>query len=105
MEDIPHVRLGLSEPHVEQLGTFDGHEVHLTLVGDRLGQHRLAAAGRAVEQHALGRLAAEVPEQLRVLDRVLDEFPQFLLDVFQAADVLPSHRRRFEEILSQNTRV
>ena len=45
-------------------------------VGDRLGDERLAAAGRAVEQDALRRLQLVLVEhlgvQVRELDRVLD---------------------------------
>ena len=56
-------------------------------VGDRLGDQRLAAAGRAVEQHALRRaqlvLAEQVGVQVRQLDGVAD-----LLDLRgQAADL------------------
>ena len=41
VEDVPHVGLGLSEPHGQQLGALDGDEVGLTLVGYGLGQKRL----------------------------------------------------------------
>ena len=98
LEDQPDVPLGLADVLVEQLGALDVEEVGLPLlaglgrdllgqrVGDRLGDQRLAAAGRAVEQHALGRLELVLLEQLGVqvgqLDRVAD-----LLDLAdQAAD-------------------
>ena len=88
LEDQPDVALGLADVLVEQLGALDVEEVGLPLlaglrrdllgqrVGDRLGDERLAAAGRAVEQHALGRLELVLLEQLGVqvgqLDRVAD---------------------------------
>ena len=66
LEDQPDVPLGLADVLVEQLGALDVEEVGLPFlarlggdllgerVGDRLGDQRLAAPGRAVEQHALG---------------------------------------------------
>ena len=90
LEDQPDVPLGLADVLVEQLGALDVEEVGLALlppvpacrdllgqrVGDRLGDQRLAAAGRAVEQHALGRLELVLHEQLGVqvgqLDGVAD---------------------------------
>ena len=41
VEHVPHVGLGLSEPHGQQLGALDGDEVGLALVGDGLIQQRL----------------------------------------------------------------
>ena len=41
VEDVPHVGLGLSEPHGEQLGALDGDEVGLALVSDGLGNQGL----------------------------------------------------------------
>ena len=41
VEDVPHVGLGLSEPHGEQLGALDGDEVGLALVSDGLGKQGL----------------------------------------------------------------
>ena len=93
LEDQPDVTLGLADELVEQLGALDVEEVGLGLsrvipaqvghllgqrVGDRLGDQRLAAARRAVEQHALGRsqrvFAIELLVQERQLDGVPDEF-------------------------------
>ena len=102
LEDQPDVPLGLADELVEQLRALDVEEVRLRLagvvaahlghllgqrVGHRLGDQRLAAAGRAVEQHALRRpqrvLAVELLVQERQLDGVAD-----LLDLpGQAADV------------------
>src|SRR5262245_61417558 len=99
-EDLADLALGLADVLVEELGALDGEEEALDLfaaffgdaggevVGDGFGDHGLAAAGRAVEEHALGRgemvflvvVAVEVGE----LDGVLDG-----LDLGgEAADVL-----------------
>ena len=89
LEDQPDVPLGLADVLVEQLGALDVEEVGLPrlaalLLGDlagqrgrdRLGDQRLAAAGRAVEQHALRRLelvlVVEVGVQVGQLDGVAD---------------------------------
>ena len=103
LEDQPDVTLGLADELVEQLGALDVEEVRLRLAGvvaadlghllgqrvrDRLGDQRLAAARRAVQQHTLGRpqrvLAVELLVQERQLDGVAD-----LLDLpAQPADVV-----------------
>ena len=65
----------------------DGEERDAGLAGDRAGEQRLAGAGRAVEQHALGDARAERLELLRVLQELLDLLE--LLDrLVHAGDVL-----------------
>ena len=44
VEDLPHICLRLAKPHGQQLGALDADEVGLALVGNGLGQQRLAAA-------------------------------------------------------------
>ena len=56
-------------------------------VGHRLGDQRLAAAGRAVEQHALRRPQLVLAEQLGVQERQLDGVADLLDLPEQAADV------------------
>lgn len=51
--------------------TLDGDEVSPALVGDGLGEQRLSASGRAVEQRSLRSAHAELLELVRVLHRVL----------------------------------
>mmetsp|Transcript_8630 Transcript_8630/g.23422 ORF Transcript_8630/g.23422 Transcript_8630/m.23422 type:complete len:303 (-) Transcript_8630:1626-2534(-) len=53
VENIPHVGLRFSEPHGQELRTFDGDKVGLALVGDCLGQKRLPASRGPIEEHAL----------------------------------------------------
>jgi hypothetical protein len=67
-DDRRGVRLGLLEQvadparadtdeHLDEVGAGDRVERHPGLAGDRAGQQRLAGAGRAEEQDALGILA------------------------------------------------
>src|SRR5436190_11675071 len=87
-EDLADLALGLADVLVQELRPLDVEEEALDLlaallgdllgevVGHRLGDHRLAAAGRAVEEHALGRrelvLLIIVGVQIGELDGVLD---------------------------------
>merc|ERR1719161_2778691 len=89
VEDLPHVGLGLPEPHGEQLGALHGDEVRLALVRDGLRQERLTAPGGAVEEDTLARGHPELLKLVGVLDRVLHHLLQLALDVLQAADVVP----------------
>jgi hypothetical protein len=57
-------------------------------VGHGPGDQRLAAAGRPVQEHALGRVDAEPLEHLRVPQGQLDDLPDPLDLAFQPADVL-----------------
>eukprot|EP00965_Chrysotila_dentata_P211038 6186253-Pleurochrysis_carterae.AAC.4 len=92
VEELAHVGLRLAKPLRKQLGTLDRDE-------------RLAAAGRAVEEHALGRVHAELLKLGRVLHRVLHKLAQLALDVLEAADVLPRNVRHFDRCLPQRRRV
>ena len=100
LEHQPDVPLGLTDVLVEQLRTLDVEEVALALglgvaerhllgerVGDRLGDEGLAAAGRAVEQHALGRLELVLLEQVGVQVRQLDGVADLLDLAAEPADV------------------
>ena len=101
LEDEADVPLGLADVLVEELGALDVEEEALARglagdlgdllgqrVGDGLGDERLAAAGRAVEQDALGRpqfvLLEEVGVEVGELDRVADQLDL----VAQTADLL-----------------
>ena len=91
LEDQPDVPLGFTHELVEQFGTLDVEEVTLGFPGvlapqfghllgqrirDGLGDQRLTAAGRTVEQHTLGRtqrvFAVEVLVQERQLHGIAD---------------------------------
>ncbi len=103
LEDQPDVPLGLADELVEQLGALDVEEERAALVrvvaadgghllgqrvGHRLGDERLAAAGRAVEQHALGRAQLVLAEQLGVQERQLHGVADLLDLPEQATDVV-----------------
>ena len=88
LEDLAEPRLGLAVELAHDLRSADWDEVRVALGRDRLGQQGLAGAGRAVEQHSLRRLDAELLEYLRVAERELNHLPDFLDLVLQAADVL-----------------
>ena len=76
-----------ADEHLDEVGAGDGEERHVRLAGDGAGQQRLAGAGRADQQHALGDLAAEALELLRVLQE-LDDFLQLALGLVDAGDVV-----------------
>merc|ERR1719488_452295 len=105
LEELAHVRLGLAEPHREELGPLDRDEVGLALVGDGLGEERLAAARRAVEEHALRRRHPELLELVGELDGVLHRLLQLALDALEAANVVPRHVGHLDGGLAQRRRV
>ena len=59
--------------------------------GDRLREQRLAGAGRAVQQDALGDAGAELLEAVRVAQE-LDDLAQLVLGLVAAGDVVPADR-------------
>jgi hypothetical protein len=88
LEHAPHIGLGLADVHVEQLGPLDREEVERELGRDGLGEQRLARAGRPVEEDAAALLHA-LGEELRARQRQLDRLDDGVLDVLEAADVVP----------------
>ena len=86
--------LAVSVELVDDLGAADGDEVRLGLVGDGPGQHRLAASGGAVEQHAARRFDAEPLEDLGVAHGHLDHLADPGHCLAQTADVLIRHLGR-----------
>merc|ERR1719399_1436284 len=105
VEELANVGLGLAEPHREELGALDRDEVGLALVGDRLGEQRLAAARRAIEEHTLGGLHAKLFKLLGELDGVLHDLLQLALDALEAANVVPRHVGHLDGRLAQRGRV
>ena len=78
LEEPPQVGLALAVELVDDLRPVDGKEGGLGFVGHRPGQQRLAAARRAVQEHALRRIDPQPLEKLRVLQRQLDDLPHAL---------------------------
>ena len=100
LEHQADLALGLADVLVEQFGALDVDEVAAALalahrvgdllgeaVGDRLGDERLAAPGRAVEQDPLGRRQLMLGEQVLVEERQLDRVGDLLDLVVEPADV------------------
>ena len=79
---------------VDDLRPVDREELRLGLVGDGAGDQRLAAAGRAVEQHALGRVDAQALEDLGVAERQLDDLADAVQLALEPADVLVGRAAR-----------
>ena len=103
LEDHPDVPLGLADELVQQLGALDVQEVGLGVlavlsaglgdllrerVGDRLGDERLTATGRTVEQHTLRRPQRVLVEQVLVEERQLDGVTDLLDLPPEATDVV-----------------
>ena len=61
-----------ADEHLHEVGAGDRQERHAGLAGDGPGDQRLAGAGRADEQHALGDAGADLAELLGVLQEVDD---------------------------------
>ncbi len=76
-----------ADEHLDEVGARDGEERHVGLAGDGAGQQRLAGARRADQQAALGNLAAQPLELLRVLQEV-DDLLELGLGLVDARDVL-----------------
>ncbi len=76
-----------ADEHLDEVGAAHAEERHVGLAGDRLGQQRLAGAGRADEQDALGNAAAEGLVFLRRLEEI-DDLAQFVDGLVDAGHVL-----------------
>jgi hypothetical protein len=74
LEQLAHLQVPDSHEHVREAGPRGEQERHAGGSGDRLGHQRLAGAGRALEQDAVGRVPAHLLEVLEAL-----EDPQHLL--------------------------
>ena len=61
-----------ADEHLDEVRAGDRVEGHAGLAGDRAREQRLAGAGRAVEQHALGDLRADGLELGGLLEELLD---------------------------------
>src|SRR3989441_1110779 len=74
LEEVAHAARADAHEHLDEVGPGDAEERHSRLAGDGAGEQRLAGAGRAHQQHALGDAAAELGELLRVLEELDDLF-------------------------------
>mmetsp|Transcript_33468 Transcript_33468/g.109658 ORF Transcript_33468/g.109658 Transcript_33468/m.109658 type:complete len:464 (+) Transcript_33468:258-1649(+) len=101
VEDLTHIRLGLTEPHRQKLGALDAHKVRRALARHCLGEQCLATTRWAIEQHTSRWLHAELLEFLGVVNRVQDHLLQGALRLFQATNVVPLDVRHLDDGLAQ----
>ena len=87
-EQPPDARRAEAGEHLDERGRRLGEELGVRLVGHRLGEQRLAGAGRPVQQDALRHLRAELAEALRVAQE-LHDLAQLVLRLLDAGHVLP----------------
>ena len=97
LEQVAHPGGADADEHLDEVRTGDREERHARLARDGARQQRLAGAGRAVEQHALGDLGAERLVARRVLQEVLD-LVELLDRLVDAGDV---GERRLRHVLVQ----
>ena len=90
LEQFTELLLGLAIGRAHDLWTRDVEELCVALVGHCSRQPGLAGAGRAVEQHALGRIDAEALEQLGMAQRQLDHLAQRVDGAAHAAEIIVS---------------
>ena len=94
-----------SYPLGEHLRPPDADEVGIGLVGHCLGDHSLSRARRTVEKDSLGRAYAHLAELLRLFDRPLDGFDQFLFQCPETPQVAPVYAWYLYQNLSHGRRL
>ena len=90
LEHVAHARRADTDEHLDEVGARDGEERHVRLARDGARQQRLASAGRADQQHALGDLAAKALELLRIPEE-FDDLLQFTLGLVDAGHIVKRH--------------
>ena len=92
VKDAAQLRLGLSIHLVDDLGPIDVREVGTSFVRDGARDERFAGAGRAIQQHALGRLDPQALENLGITERQLDHLADALDLAAQTTNILVRDR-------------
>ena len=90
LEQVADARGADADEHLDEVGAADREERDVGFARDGAREQRLAGAGRAHEQHALGNAAAELLELLRFLEE-LDDLLELFLRFVDAGDVLERH--------------
>jgi hypothetical protein len=86
VEQVAHATGTDTDEHLDELGCRHREERHVGLTGDRLGEQRLARAGRSHQQHPVRRAGAEGPVSLGRAEEV-DDLDQFLLRLLDTGHV------------------
>ena len=95
LEEVADAAGADADEHLDEVRAGDREEGDAGLAGDGAGEQRLAGAGRAVEQDALGDAGAERLELLRVLEEFLDLL-QLLHRLVDPGDVAEGDFRRVD---------
>ena len=93
LKEVAHTAGAHAHKHLDKFGAGDAEEGHARLARDGLGHQRLAGAGRADQQHALGNASAQRGELLRLLKK-LDDLLQLHLGLIRAGHVIEDDRGR-----------
>ena len=88
LEHAAQPLLALAIGGAHDLRPVDEEELRVALVRHGAGEPRLAGAGRAMEQHALGRLDAQPLEQFGIAQRQLDHLAELVDRGGHAADIV-----------------
>ena len=86
LEHVAHAAGADTDEHLHKVRAGNREERHVRLTGDGAREQRLTRAGRPDQQHALGDLAAQALEFLRVLQE-LDDFLELALGLIDARHV------------------
>ena len=87
LEHVAHTGCADADEHLDEVRARNGEERHARFTGDGAGEQRLAGAGRADQQRALGNLAAQLGEAARIAQE-LDDLLQLLARLVDAGDVV-----------------
>jgi hypothetical protein len=90
LEHVAHAARADAHEHLHEIRPRNGEERHARLARDGAGEQRLAGARRADQQRALGDLAAQTAELLRVAQELDDLFKLFL-GLVDAGHVVEGH--------------
>ena len=93
LEQIAHAARADAHEHLDEVGAGHREERTPRFARDRAREQRLAGAGRADEQHALGQTAAEPRVLLRIAQE-LDDLLELFLRLVRTRDIGERHLGR-----------
>mmetsp|Transcript_12144 Transcript_12144/g.37218 ORF Transcript_12144/g.37218 Transcript_12144/m.37218 type:complete len:334 (+) Transcript_12144:1345-2346(+) len=99
LKNLAQRRLSLARPLGHDLGPVDRAEPHARLGAHRLRDHRLARAGRPVDDYAARRPHAQMVEHLGLLERQVDELPELCQLLVEPANVRIAHSTVLHRLL------